>query len=109
MNIDEIKVGMHVIPVSSTHPKGEKMEYIYDSRGWGHMRKGYLIVCEVRQPGNDTYYCKTEGMLTVLCHEKGRMMAWGNSNQYRWMEFLPEDLVPVTPNETMRLKYMQGG
>jgi len=117
MNIDEIKIGMHVIPISSTHPMGKKIEEVLTGgKNWrrsGWMYKGYLIVCDKHGIGESFPArwgtTKDDGLEAVRCYPEGRKMAWGNDNIYDWLWFRPEDLVPVTANEAMRLKYMQGG
>jgi hypothetical protein len=99
MDISEIKVGQHVIPIDSTHTNGPSMEYVYNY----YMSKGYLIVCDI-DPTGELY--NNRNIPTIRAAKNGRMKAWGNSNKYSWMRFRPEDLEPVSKNALALGRYL---
>jgi hypothetical protein len=90
MKIDELQVGMKIIPISSTHPSGRDMSQISF-----YMPKGFLRVCEIR-PSEPT----------VFCWENRRHTAWGREMrmEWRWLRFMPQDLVPFTKNAEYMFK-----
>jgi hypothetical protein len=101
MNIDELKVGMNVIPVNSTHPEGVGFEKIVK---WsGYMPSGWLKVCRIDNDNN--------GEFTIHCWKNRIHTAWGREMycEWKWLKFRPEDLVLVTNNESWFLKYRMGG
>ena len=89
MRIEDIKVGMHVIPISSTYKvaaNGDWHARTSDTLDVATNSKGYTIVCEISK--ND------DGNWKIRCGPRGRMKAWGNSNEYWWYTYTPEDLLP---------------
>jgi hypothetical protein len=107
MDINNIKIGMHVIPTTSTHPGGDTLDELYHGRyGRGLMYKGYMIVCDIDANGA-SYMSKS--IPTIWCHPEGRKESWGHGAAYSWLPFTPEDLEPITNNSKALAKYLQNG
>jgi hypothetical protein len=102
MQPEDIKIGMKVIPKSSTFSVANRPywvrvvahEDLYNS-GWRPiMDKGYIIVCNISQ--------LETGEFMVECHRDGRKSCYGYKARY--FAFNPEDLVLATPNEIFFVK-----
>jgi hypothetical protein len=92
MLIEQLKVGMDVVPVRSTHPNGSPMTRVKE---YGLRPDGTLRVCDIDRD--------SDGNWTVYLYRNRIHTAYGNDMTYsckgwKWYKFRPEDLEKVTTN-----------